>query len=403
MDFKELTETGNRGCKDPKTGACKARFPRETHFNTKVDPESGALLMKKGEAWLNGFTLAVAYMLKCNNDVTSLLSGTAMKSVIAYVADYITKTPLKTHVLFQSVQKVFERNGDIFSSNTKIVNALMAASEIGGPMVVMYLLGNPDHYTSHRFRVCYWKGYMYEVIKAWPDSPAIGEEGQSKVMLGIKSSKTGLAQSSNQIVAISPIMDYVYRPPQFEHMSLYDWICRSDKKKMPKRKTWQKPGNTKTVLTLDVTCDSEFEDNYEIDPIMKGEGPKTDKLVEVETNDELLLIAESNGACEEVAANHTLHAHEGATSGKSHCYLFMEDHPQYSTHHVNVLSEDDAYVPNFVGGSLPRKDKGSREEYAVAMLTLFKPWRSGTDLQASPDITWDESFSEYNLQNENRS
>ncbi|KAI0713348.1 hypothetical protein C8Q76DRAFT_620844, partial [Earliella scabrosa] len=105
----KLGEVDNRGCTDPTTGICKARFPRDTYTSTQVDPKSGALIMKKGEAWLNTYTPAVSYLLRCNHDVTSLLSGTAIKSVIAYVADYITKTPLKTHVMFQSIQKVFER------------------------------------------------------------------------------------------------------------------------------------------------------------------------------------------------------------------------------------------------------------------------------------------------------
>ena len=137
----------------------------------------------------------MSYLLRCNHDVTSLLSGTAIKSVIAYVADYITKTPLKTHVMFESVQKVFERNPEIVNSDksmkdkarpiiTKIVNALTAASEIGGPMASMYLLKHPDHYTSHKFRVCFWKTYVYEVMRAWEDSDKIGEEGNTKVMLG---------------------------------------------------------------------------------------------------------------------------------------------------------------------------------------------------------------------------
>ncbi|EIW51232.1 uncharacterized protein TRAVEDRAFT_77262, partial [Trametes versicolor FP-101664 SS1] len=92
-----------------KNGNCKARFPRETHPETVVDPSTGALIMKKGEAWINTITPAVTYLMRGNTDVTSLLSGTAIKSVIAYVADYITKTPLKTHVMFQSIQQVFER------------------------------------------------------------------------------------------------------------------------------------------------------------------------------------------------------------------------------------------------------------------------------------------------------
>ncbi|RPD64292.1 hypothetical protein L227DRAFT_584053 [Lentinus tigrinus ALCF2SS1-6] len=86
-----MQETDNRGCTDPVTKLCKARFPRDTFRETAVDPESGALIMKKGEAWLNTFTPAVSYLLRCNHDVTSLMSGTAIKSVIAYVADYSLK------------------------------------------------------------------------------------------------------------------------------------------------------------------------------------------------------------------------------------------------------------------------------------------------------------------------
>ncbi|KAI0747749.1 hypothetical protein C8Q80DRAFT_1061196, partial [Daedaleopsis nitida] len=99
-EVDELLYKSNRHqCKQRSTRTCKARFPRKVHAETKVDPETGTLIMKKGEAWLNTFTPAVTYMMHCNHDTTSLLSGTAIKSVIAYVADYITKTPLQTHVM----------------------------------------------------------------------------------------------------------------------------------------------------------------------------------------------------------------------------------------------------------------------------------------------------------------
>ncbi len=52
--------------------------------------------MKKIEAWLNTFTPLVTYIFCCNTDVTSLSSGTAIKAVVLYVSDYITKTSLKT-------------------------------------------------------------------------------------------------------------------------------------------------------------------------------------------------------------------------------------------------------------------------------------------------------------------
>ena len=122
------------------------------------------------------------------------MSGSAIKFVIAYVADYITKIPLKTHVMFWLVQEVFSCNTELLGGNKskhekvrsliiKNVNALTAVLEIRGPIALMYLLKNPDHYTSHKFRICYWKGYMYEVMKSWNDSYKIEEEGKNKVML----------------------------------------------------------------------------------------------------------------------------------------------------------------------------------------------------------------------------
>lgn len=77
-----------------------------------VDPESGHLKMKKGEGWLNTFTTILTYLMRCNTDVTSLLSGTSIKAVIVYVTDYITKSALKTHTLFEAVCSVFKKTKD---------------------------------------------------------------------------------------------------------------------------------------------------------------------------------------------------------------------------------------------------------------------------------------------------
>ena len=40
---------------------------------------------------------------------------------------------------------------------------------------------------------------------------------------------------------------------------------------------------------------------------------------------------------------------------------------------------------------LPRHDQGDHEYYCSALLALFKPWRSGLDLQCKTD-SWDEAF-----------
>ena len=144
---------------DNKWGTCKAHFPHQIVPETVID-ETGAVTMKKGEAWINTFTPLTTYLFRCNTDVTSLASGTAIKGVIMYVTDYITKCTLKTHVIFDSIRSVFQKNRDMIGGNlpakekarrlmTKVANLLSAKVEMGSPMICMYLLGNPDHYTDH--------------------------------------------------------------------------------------------------------------------------------------------------------------------------------------------------------------------------------------------------------------
>jgi hypothetical protein len=87
----------------------------------------------------------VTYLLCCNSDITSLLSGTAIKAIVAYISDYITKPGLKTYSIFDTIRSVFDRNSEMLGGSmkrkdkprkliTQIINALTAKLEIGGPM-----------------------------------------------------------------------------------------------------------------------------------------------------------------------------------------------------------------------------------------------------------------------------
>ncbi|KAF8589332.1 hypothetical protein K439DRAFT_1645157 [Ramaria rubella] len=84
--------------------------------NNEADQKTGHINLKKGEAWINTFTPTVTYLLRCNSDVTSLLSGTAIKAVIAYVTDYVSKSPLKTYGIFESIRDVFDKNTEMLNS-----------------------------------------------------------------------------------------------------------------------------------------------------------------------------------------------------------------------------------------------------------------------------------------------
>ncbi|SRR5258708_27118001 len=104
---KKQKDKESYGCRNNKWGKCKARFPRPLFKETTVNPESEAINMKKTKPWINNITPVVTYLFRCNTDITCLLSGTAIKAVVMYVSDYITKTSLKTYTIFDSIRSLF--------------------------------------------------------------------------------------------------------------------------------------------------------------------------------------------------------------------------------------------------------------------------------------------------------
>ena len=360
-----------KGCLDNKWGRCKSRFPRDTFAETRVDPVTGALDLKKKEPWINFFSPVVSYLFRCNTDVTSLRSGTAIKGTLLYISDYITKMTLKTHVAFESIRSVFQKNSEMLGGcesqhvkarklMTKMVNTMSAKLELGSPMICLYLLGNPDHYTSHRFVPFYWLSFVQEVRKAW-DEDLTGEPPQ----------KIGMLKRNGRIVGISYVHDYIHRPKELDDVSLYDWISTYKREKLSnknKRKALPSSSLDDEAVEESLCEDDAIQD----EPADLGDGSE-----------------DSDDDSEEGGPNKfPEHAKVTTVAGKGMLH-FTTDHPLFATHGLKRLPSP--LVPNFVGQTLPRRDQSDREFYCTTMLTLFKPWRTGTSLKAK-EVSWDEAF-----------
>jgi hypothetical protein len=176
----------------------------------------------------------LTYLLRSNSDVTSLLSGTAIKAIVACISDYVNKPDLKTYSIFDTTG-VFARNSEMIGGNaarkdnarmliTQIVNSLTAKMEIGGPVASLYLLGNPDHYTDHDLVIFYCKSYVTEVLKAWKKEE--DQDHAEKIMLN--------RNTDGEYVGVSAVDDYKYRPYQLKNKSLYEWIQGADRTKHSK-------------------------------------------------------------------------------------------------------------------------------------------------------------------------
>ena len=83
-----------------------------------MDPITEYMKLKLGEANLNAYSNVLAYLMMSNTDVTSLLSGTSMRAVIAYTTDYITKSGLRTHTMMEIIKSGFTHNTEFLQGAT---------------------------------------------------------------------------------------------------------------------------------------------------------------------------------------------------------------------------------------------------------------------------------------------
>ena len=131
--------------------------------------------------------------------------------MVTYITDYITKPGLNTYSMFDTICQIFERNEILLAGKeniqasarslvTKMVNALTAKLEMGSPMASMYLLGNPDHYTSHTFSNFYWRSFVHEAHSVFLTPLEEIEDFPEKIVLN---------KSKGKFVALSKIHDYI--------------------------------------------------------------------------------------------------------------------------------------------------------------------------------------------------
>ncbi|KAJ7697107.1 hypothetical protein B0H16DRAFT_1350275, partial [Mycena metata] len=258
-------------------------------------------------------------MSRSNTDVTSLLSGTAVKAVISYVSDYVSKLGLKSYQAFASVYDVFNRNAEMLNSGPsgletsrnlmrQMINSMSTKMEIGSPMASMYILGNPDHYKSHTFVNFPWRTYVTFVKNSWKIRTGHAEDQEDL-------DDTVLVRNDNgTFVASSCVDDYRYRPIAYERVTLYEWIQCSEKKARTKKERMQ------------------FEQNESF----RSE-----------------LIASPGKA-----RNKDDDAHP-----------FLPEHTAiYKSHSVHCdFRKLSSHIPNFLGGAVPRSDKGDRDYYCMTV------------------------------------
>ncbi|KAF9035647.1 hypothetical protein BJ165DRAFT_1320698, partial [Panaeolus papilionaceus] len=127
--------------------------------------------------------------------------------------------------VFDSIRSLFLKNSEMLGGGlsmqekarkfmTKVVNMMSAKTEMGAPLISMYLLGHPDHYTSHIFIPFYWQRFVFEVRHVFQRGDTDDANDERVV----------LYKKHDNFVALTHVQDYIFRPDIFENVSLYEWV-----------------------------------------------------------------------------------------------------------------------------------------------------------------------------------
>ena len=462
-----------KGCLN-KDGVCKARFPRLIVPETTVNLEDGYITMKKMESMLNTITPCVTYLFRCNTDVTSLLSGTTIKAVISYVTDYVAKPTLKTYQIFATAYNIFDRNSSLDADDSsrtddarklilKIVNALSSKMEIGSPMASMYLLDNPDHYTSHKFTPFWWKSFINDVTQETSKKNTcqnldddikmedVFQEGAEETNLLSKEKKVdnhdidiemeGEFEGEKKILSNNNHSKYLGIYTRSTTSSEFNAnVSFADEMAMKIDDPLSSFGGGPKAMQRDESISIRKGDNHidiemyddlegqdsdvanDEDVDLNNDENEDDLEEEDDPTDEKLLISQNGGdyvvsskvddykyrpeACASLSVYDWTKISEKVKASRKNdlktCLQFLPGHGQRNTHVAKlILSRSETYVLNFIGGPLPRRDQGDFEYYCRTMLTLFKPWRSSQDLKEAHQ-SWADAFASYEFKPENK-
>jgi hypothetical protein len=125
---------------------------------SQFDPDTGEFTMRCLDGLVNHFNETMLRAIRCNMDIKFISSGPAVKAVIYYITDYITKSQLQAHVAYAALEGAVQRLGefdpedDDLASRAKrllqnCAHSMISNQELSAQQVASHLMGYEDHFT----------------------------------------------------------------------------------------------------------------------------------------------------------------------------------------------------------------------------------------------------------------
>ncbi|CAF1366889.1 unnamed protein product [Adineta steineri] len=370
-DVTQLVESGNvhrhsdtcyKYCKDMAKKICRLIMPRKLVSVSTIDPETGHISMRRSHPWINNFNEYIISACRSNMDIKFIWTGSDTKALVYYITDYITKTSLSFHDTFSLIQKSitsFKNVSDQTETESAIqrsrklvlrcYNTLTSQQELSGVQVASYLMNWGDHYTTYEFQGLYLiqteiflqtelnelrikqnlEHASHDVID---DDNVFDDQNTAAEDDNEENFQIQSTENKNNFVLVNTRVDYQYRSDTLSKICLYDFVSTFYKRKM----------NATDAKYLSKSSTTEDQQGIRI-----GRPP-------------------------------------------NQRFPFQEQHPQATTYLLTEYSE--AHIPILYGPQIPRHDReDTKERYSRALLTLFVPWRSVSDL-CDVNENWEDAL-----------
>ncbi|KAJ3819152.1 hypothetical protein F5880DRAFT_1490169 [Lentinula raphanica] len=160
---------------------CKRRAPFELAAEDFIE-ENGAWGPKRLYGYVNNWIPGVLVNCGCNDDGKFLTNGRDANNITHYVTEYTTKPQGKNYnesaviakaLAYDSEHPNKEYEDSIQNAGRlllfRVMSALNREQEIAAPLVISYLMGWGDHYTSHTYTAIYWDAFQQALCRAFPE------------------------------------------------------------------------------------------------------------------------------------------------------------------------------------------------------------------------------------------
>ncbi len=365
---------------------CRMRIDGTTRSRTVLDPETLSIQLRRLHPRIANYNDLVMFVMQANMDIKHIGSGEGAKALIYYVTDYITKSSLPTHLglaaLMYAINSTHARYGqpdgwdsaENVGALTIVVNSMLSRQEVSHAQVMSELVGGGNHYTSHRFRLLYYRAFERAVKSHWGELPgAVADEHVS---------------AENRRSASAPA-DREEEVPDHTQPTVGDGDPAMVAHTEPDDP--QPTHDDEGTVTLSLTNGSISALNQQQDYLLR---PATDPF-------ETMSLYQFAGLTEKITRAFDTRSRQrvGPTEGQPSSRgrrreergTFLPEHPDYQTHLVRkrVIW----VVPVILGSRIARSDRSDeeRESWARTVLILFVPWRTPAELKR-PDESWMDSY-----------